>query len=531
MDYRNFKTPFYEISIGDSSGNKLIPLPHHILRLINKVEIFEPLGGSGETKEFTTINFSIIEGSREPASPDSSLGTSGLYKISTDGKDIDREISGSLTNRTGIITDMRFSGAGGLTFISKTEQTTGKVDNNIQKNVEGKYTSRKWKEDPVKPRFLFNERNQVQVHWGYVEDPSSWRKIRAYIIAVKVEFPENGPVVTHITCQDVGAFADQIALKNGKPFGTRITTPKGNSIVTYKDLPTDELLRKIGKDAGIPTIVSKNLPAEKHDFDKQKTWIAGESFKQFMDRLAELHNCYWKFIPNPESGKDTLVFIKKSSLEARPLKIDKQLLTYRAPGSILKSINVNVDFGGLTGATVKGVDEKGDPIGEDQMVPVQQFAAKTSSKEGKKTETHLSATPVGDNPIFALKSLQDAIAPKEGFVGICENTPRTDIGAIKDKAASEADRLHRLIQLDFSTIGYTKLTPGTVEISGIGIRYSGFYRILSVTHVIDSSGYTTKCSATSQFLPGGGAKPQDAQSIQNQGDVEVQLFRKMQGVD
>jgi hypothetical protein len=43
-----------------------------------------------------------------------------------------------------------------------------------------------------------------------------------------------------------------------------------------------------------------------------------------------------------------------------------------------------------------------------------------------------------------------------------------------------------------------------MEITGIGVRYSGKYRIISVTHTLDSNGYNSKCSGNSQMLAAGG---------------------------
>lgn len=527
--YANFKTPFYEIKIGDSSGQKLVNLPHHILRLVDKVEIYEPLGGTEGNREFTSIVLTFIEGSREPGSPDASLGTQGLYKVeNADGK-VDMDIAGSLTNRTGIITDLRFSGNHGVTFITAGEKKTNTIDDKIQKNVIDKYTTRKWNTDPKSPAFLFNERNQVQVQWGYKEDPSTWRKVRCYIIMVSVDFPEQGAIKTTITCQDTGAFLDQIAAKEGTPFGKKITTPAGASIVVFQDIKTDEVLKKIAKDAGMAAIISTNLPSEKMDEDRQKMWIAGESFAQFMDRLARIHNCYWKALLNPKDGKTTLVFLKKSDFESRILKIPQNYLTYRGQGSILKSVNVKVDFGGLTGALIKSTDANGEPVGDEMMGVELLKSSNKTAKDGLKSETSLSANPVSNNPISAAVGLQNNVA-KGGVTGNVEHTPRSDKESTKTIAGSEADRAHRLIQLDFTTLGYTQLTPGTVRIDGLGVRYSGLYRILTVQHTIDSSGYITKCTATSQFLPGGGAKPQEAIQTTEDSMIDVELFRKEQGL-
>jgi len=75
-DYRKFKTPFYEVEIGDSTGQRLVKLPHHVARLIQKVEILETFTPG----QFSTITITMIEGSREPASQDPTMGNGGLIE-------------------------------------------------------------------------------------------------------------------------------------------------------------------------------------------------------------------------------------------------------------------------------------------------------------------------------------------------------------------------------------------------------------------------------------------------------------------
>lgn len=528
VDYRNYKTPFYEVEIGDSTGQRLVKIPHHILRLFQKVEITEPLG-RGDSSEFTTITMTILEGSREPASPDASLGTDGLYKVPSEGDKTDMDISGSLTNRTGIITDLRFSGNGGITFLTGEEKSTGKVDNKIQPNVDGKKTTRKFKKEASAPTFLFQERNQVRITWGYKEDPASIRSIRARIIMVKVEFPESEQTKTTITCQDTGAFLDQVATSKGIPFGKRITTPKGNSIITFEDLPTDQLLRDISSKAGMAVIISKNLPAEKFDADKQKMWVAGESFTQFISKLAETHNSYWKIIPDPKTGKDTLIFIKKPDFESKTLNIDKTALIYKAPGSLLKSVTVNVDFGSIVGNSQKSIDENGQVVEDNSYVNLQLLAAHKGSKQTK-SEEYINADPNSTNPVPAVVGVTDNIANGD-VSGNVTNTARSDKGALSDISQTQADMKNRIVQLEFVTIGWTRLTPGVADIGGIGVRYSGKYRIMTVTHTLDTSGYISKCTAVSQFLPGGGVKPLESTNIPDDEKVEVRLLKEKDNPD
>jgi hypothetical protein len=512
-DYRKFKTPFYEIEIGDSSGQRLVKLPHHILRLVEKVEIVETFVAG----EYSTISIDFIEGSREPASPDARLGTSGLYQIPTSGTKPDLDIAGSITNRTGAITDLRFSGNGGITFLTEEERKKGKIDRTPQENVVGDTVTRGYKKEPSRPVFLFQERNQVKVTWGYIEDPASVRSVRGYIMVVQTNFPETGQVRTTIQCQDTRTALDQIATTKGVPFGRRKITGKGNSIVVFEDMKTDALIRDIANKAGMPAIVSENLPADTVDADKQKLWIAGESFHQFMTRLAAIHNAYYTVVPDPKTGKDTLVFIKKTDFENRLVIADTDLTRWKSPGSILKSVEIKADFGGVSGNAQKGIGKNGEKP---------QITNNTSSQVTQfKGEELVPNGPVGNgNEVFAAKQISEKVANGE-TTGTVDVNPSSNRKRLDDVSNVNAEASQRNIQLEFTSLGYTKFHPGVIEFGNLGVRYSGKYRLLTVTHTLDSSGYTCRGSATSSAVATGGVKLPDAIKAPETKKTDVQQFK------
>jgi len=512
-DYSKFKTPFFNIKVGDSKGKpeKMVNLPHHILRLISKVEIVETF----EEGQFNTINITFIEGSREPASQDSSLGTKGLYKISN-GVDnsggADMDVAGSLTNRTGIIADLRFSGNSGITFITKQEQKKSAIDTTLQKNVNSQNTTRAYPREDSKPYLLFQERNQIQVTWGYKEDPSTVRDIRAYILTINVKYPDSGQVETTIVAHDTGSSLDQLALNKGVAFGTRINTPAGNSITNFEDVITEEMIRDIANKSGIPSIISKNLPYPTMDDGKQKIWLAGESFFQFMTRLAKERSCVFKVAPHPKTGIDTLYFISKKDFE-KDVLIPKSFLTYKGPNSILKSAEITVDFAGLQGESKVGYDLDG----ENQKLDVQSGGNQVVMFESNNKV--IDNNPASNfNPITSVEGLIEFAnnynkldlqsKPESGQIKYsaakCEVTPLGNVKNKEDLATAGAEDSSRQIQLNFKTLGYTQLTPGTAELDGLGVRYSGKYRILTCTHSITSSGYETDCKALSMALTSGG---------------------------
>lgn len=506
-DYRNFKTPFYEISVSDSFGNRSVKLPHHILRLVEKIEIIETFVAGN----FTTFNIDFIEGSREPASPDISLGTEGLYKISTDGQKADMNIAGSITNRSGAITDLRFSGTGGITFLTETERKNGKIDRRPQENVNGEIITRAYDYEPSTPKFLFQARNKISITWGYVEDLKSRRTITGYIYMLKTSFPENGATRTTITCQDTRAALDQVASTTGIPFGTRITSPKGNSIVTFKDTNTAKMIRDICDKAGMSHLVSENLPGDVTDKDKQKLWIGGESFHQFMTRLAALHNSYYSVIPGQGNKKDTLVFIKKQDFESKLVITDRELTAYKGPGSIIKSVDINCDFGVPVGNMQSNIDAEGRPQGEIiKTVSSTQF----KSSAGKPEQIISSDPTTQDNPVLPAKMLSDVVAGGK-TAGNVDLNPSSSKDRLKSQAENEADVKSRVITLEFVSLGYTKYSPGVIEFRNLGVRYSGKYRLQTATHTIDSSGYVTKGTAISMAVAAGGVSAQDLQKIED----------------
>lgn len=524
-DYRKFKTPFYEIEIGDPSWKRKVKLPHHILRLVSKIEITESMMVD-EFQSPSQMNITFVEGSREPASPDYKLGTSGLYQISNDGNGVDMDIAGSLTNRPGVITDLRFSGSSGVTFLTEQEKKTGKVDNKVQKNVEGKNTTRKYKTEASAPLFLFQQRNKVKVTWGYLESPELNRSIILSIMAIQTDFPESGMPTTVVTCTSTVDMANQITPKNGIPMGTREhINNDGDSIIVFNDLETDAVIRDICKKAGMAHIVSKNLPNSKADKDKQKMWIAGQSFHEFMMKLAQQSGAYYEILPNPETGIDTILFIKKQDFEKRVILKDKELLHWKGPGSILKSVNVGADFAGLMGNAQKGVDEAGEPQSDDKMVSERLLTQHKSSETGKDPGV-IDADPVNsNNPNPAMQGLHENVLGGES-AAVVENSPKKSKSNLEDSSDVGADSKARLVQISFHTVGYPKLMPGVMEITGIGVRYSGKYKIISVTHTIDANGYVSSCTGNSQFLSAGGVKVPEAQKgVDNDPLVEERLLQ------
>ena len=518
FDYNNFITPFYEIEVQDAARKRKVKLPHHILRLVDKIEINEAFASPENMQGATTATISFVEGSREPASQDPSLGTSGLYQMSVEGKGTDMDVAGSITNRVGSIVDLRFSGNSGITFLSQSEKKTGKVDSKLQKNVQGKVVSRKYKKEPQNPKFLFDAFNKVKITWGYKEDPSTIRSIMLSIINVETVFSDSGPTTINVQLSDYGAMLNQIVPKTAVPFGT-VKPIKGNAVIEFEDVKTDTMIRSIAEKAGMAAIISKNIVADTLDKSKQKMWIAGESFHEFMSRLAAEKNCYYRVMNNPKDGKPTIYFIKREDFESKPpLARDKSFfLEYKHPGSLIKAVTVNADFVSPTGSATSAVDDQGEAVGDDQEVGVVQF----KNKEGQ-----VVSDPTVDP---AIGGLVDNVLGGN-YTGSLNVTPNQNPKYHEGRATAEADKASRLVAIDIMTLGYPKFTPGVFNISNIGVRYSGKYRILTVNHTIDSGGYVCRMTGTTHSLASGGTKIPDATpGKEPEQTVDVRQFKSADG--
>ena len=521
MDYDKFKDPFFEIKVGDSTGKRMVNLPHHILRLCQKIEITETF----EADQYSMIQLTFIEGSREPASQDPRLGTKGLYHLPIEGGSrTDLDIAGSITNRVGTLADLRFSGSSGITFTSANEIRTGKIDNRVQKNVDGANVTRSHTREPKSPVFLFQERNQVQIRWGYKSDPSTVRSIRGYIVMLNVNYPDSAQVTTTITCHTAKFAVDQIAPRSGVPFGTRERVG-GNSVITFKDPKSNDLIKKICSDAGLKCIVSDDLLNANHDRHHMKVWVAGESFAQFLNKLAEEHDAVWDIIPDPKTGEDTLIFLRQNALYSRPIKGTTILLAYKQPGSILHSVEVNADFGFVGGFASLGTDPNGDQVKNSTDTGEKAIQL---YKADNKTQQVVDYKPTSNNPVKSAQAITDKILNGQA-TGKAEINPSTtgeqqQFSEAADVTAKE--QMSRAITLGFQTLGYTRLSPGAAFFDNLGVRYSGTYRIINVTHTLEPGGYTCRGNATSYALSELGIPVPEAEKPEGkEKQVTINLFK------
>ena len=522
-DYSKFKTPYFKISIGDVNGKNMTELPPQIARLVEKVEIAETLC----CNTFNQITITFVEGSREPFGV--AKGKYAPNSVYPSGGD------GLLSNQSGSLVDIRMS-SGGLTSalpgelasvanleaVGALTTAVGNISGILDLLGKDNTTPEKiFLESEVEVpadknlQYLLQQRNQVQVTWGYKEDPTSERTMRTYIMITTSQFPESGTPRTTVVCHSAAAIADQVTASTGKLIGTKTEAGKDESGNTLYDWSTDNLAKVLDKmctEMDIKCIISNSFRAEALAPGKVYHWPAGQSLHQFFTKLSKDHHAIYKLLINPSTGKDTLIFLNKDDFEKYPVIEDERLLTYKGNGSIIKSINIKADFGQPIGSFLKTVSDEGGEMNHETKTITHTIFEPAAQQANNPTSTNVSQLAKGAGKY---------VGGTTGYVAI---DPESSPSRAEDLSKALTNRAAgRLLALDFTTLGMTQLTPGPATFSGIGDRYTGVYKIQTVTHVLDSSGYNCRGMAISHTNAAGGVSVQ-SEEIKADKKKTIHLF-------
>lgn len=512
IDYSKFKTPYYKIEIAKSSG-EFQELPMQLLKLISKIEIMETIDRCAHNQ----IKISFIEGSREPYSK-------------TQGTSADIYEGGDFSNHTGFIVDLKTIDNGtvggslpGFSLASTVGDLIGTASQALQAGqdltevvsdpigaaagalgIGGSFNSEG--EDIVDKEsvpndkqadFLFFPRNRIRVTWGYAEDSEYRRTFVGSITMLQTNFPENGHPITDIIAHGGTSELDQLTTKKGKIFkATGSAEQFLGSIAKQLDVAGEDedisiaaLLETIKTTSGFEVIKSSSFDAETLDPGKAKNWAAGQSLHQFLGELARRHNAIYTVVNDFSTAKPAIIFIRREEFNSTTI-IPKNLMNYRQPGSILKSVNIRADFSRIVGKVNVGVSEEKSKVIRGRSP---QGYEKIIMFEGQKAldidpTTGTSASDAGKG----INKLADG-----GTSGNVEYSPENSVANLKETAANEAAcNYSHVVSLEFVTLGFPNVKPGSAPFQGLGSRYSGFYSIKQVSHIIDSNGYVCRGIAT-----------------------------------
>lgn len=521
------KTLFYQIEIGDSTGQKLVPLPYQIHRLIDKIEIKELLIEGGCTGGQFTITFN--EGSREPFGTNSNDDTSEAYPLNNSG-------SGHLTNKVGMLADLNYvseAGTSGLTAllpspngiindvtsaIADTTEISEISSSNSPKliTLDDKVTSKK----PIK--YLFQQRNQIKITWGYVEDKENRRSVRGLIAGVDFDYPENDNPKVTITSVETSMIFDQVSSIFGKNFSTKKVkgvTNTGKVTFAYEDIDLKTIIENFSSDAGIANpMVSAEYSEIKLDKHAIRIIPAGMSPQQFFSELAKKYDAYFKVFIDPATGKDTIAFLSKREFCSKLIMDNKALLTYKSPGSLVKSVKVKAEYNAMTGSANGGVDDAGKAttVGSNSSIAVAITDAPADLAD---------ANPTGNNAVQAAKGSLKALNTKFAIGTHQYNPEINDISAVSRQTYAKANcQLSNIIMISLSTTGFAKFRPGPWFVGGVGQRYSGTYYFREVMHIIEpGTGYTCRLEGSNQSDYGGVGKSSDGVAKTQTGNPQLSV--------
>lgn len=517
--YNNFRTPFFKLAVATNNKNNFIELPIQITKLVQSIELQEHSGGCAR---FSQLVIKLAEGSREPYIRNSSTP--------------DYDSNGfEFSNNTGMLVDLQFTGSGigienlldisiGSTASSLSSALNAASLTNATTSVtEQENTGESALSLPIAPTqgtgaFLFSPRHLVKLTWGYIEDEKSVRNWVGSIIIVRSQFPSAGQPVTEITVHGAGSTFDQITPRSGKSF----------SVSTFAEKSIKEIVQEVCASAGYLLIISEDLgPSGEADTGKPIVWPAGWSLQQFFSRLASQSNCVYRTFYSPSTAKPVVQFIKRTEWY-KYVFIPEKLFTYKGPQSILKSVDVKIDYGNNTSTYKKQITEDGKSIANKSNAKEETVILEGENLPNNNPEESNTADTAGTGIVEAV--------PNGKVAGNVEYVPDGTTAKVKANAdASTGCPTSGNVMLEFSCLGYTKLTNVTIPIRGIGVRYSGNYTIQSITHTIDSSGYSCKGVAQKAGVGSGESSSSvpEITNISSQGSSsdEVTKIFEEQGID
>lgn len=497
-DYEKYKTPFYKIRVAPASSSNYIDLPDAIARLIKKVEIVETQESCIYNHQITIV---LAEGSRDPYAYTADAADPNVYSLG--------EMGGALTNKSGLIPDLRYSSGGvGITAVSPAN--AAKALAGLQAGITDDITIYSADVAAKSPTYLFQEFNKIEITWGYLENPLTQRTIRSIIYVWQTEFPEAGQPETTITCLGANALYNQLAFAKNIDLGktdlskTVIDPATGEIAQDFQGLATNEVIELICDKIGIKHYISDKIEPKYLPEGKTRKLAKGKNIDSFFSELARETQCHYIAFIDHKTDDFSIIFVPKQEYDKQIGVGQDYLFAYKTPNSILKSLTVRADFSGFFGAyngAQKSNGKTTEVISESGEVVVVAFdntgIANPSPASGQ------NKLNIAQNATTAFSNLVQQADVNPNAV----NPAYAEQKTIKDAYCAK----NRIVAIEFTCLGFPRLAPPqTVKFSNIGDRYSGRYHLLTVTHTLDENGYMCKGSATNYRLGAGGQPANNA---------------------
>lgn len=490
---------FYTIEITSRDGKRRAVLSENIKRLLESVQIQESLiteeqGNPGQlTLSFKQMDYLPDDKALRPQDP---------------------KVFGELTNRSAAITDLRFDSEKGFTFVSKEEMDTGRTTGGRTQNR---------KNEPIV--YLFQGGNYIDITWGYLE-PYKARTRRFTIAKITAEGSGNGDAVTIQAYDAVKDFAES----------------KSNQGITFiengKKLSLQQVLFKLAASQGVKLKfdgkVINSYPVGTSVYDPERTrpeedptrlprdtapkvetpftLPRGVNLKQYLDSLADEYDSYYTIETVKVDDIEPQTKFAEGSPEARRQftqnlgkkqvgDIQEILVFSRVPTFFEKPIGqfkYRDQDGIVLGYAIEGTEYPKD---------VRSSATGGNSEEVFEAKRRTDVLVENDTrPNFVNNEERErfTLALKTQKVGSSVTSPAETPESTENYASQANDELQYFAQLTLSTIGDPEHKPGLIKVDNIGVRYSGEYRAVQVSHSISSASYVTQWTAKRKTIEDAG---------------------------
>ena len=278
----------------------------------------------------------------------------------------------------------------------------------------------------------------VEIHLGYGHDLQP--AFLGEVASVEPTFPQDGPATIQVTGYD-------------KSFRLRRNQPKAT---TYSKTTTPTVIAaRVAVENGLIPVVDPTGPLmdETIQTDSDFTFLKSLAEKYYFDVFVEWDRLHFQF-PRPQTAAHVLEW-----------------------GRNLSSFGARISGAGLAGLQVVRA--------YNQELAQSIYAAAVAG----------DVRP--DNLLERLGSSALDLVTSLVREGIRDDKVSNPFSAMQIATSMLADLLEGMYEGQGSCVGLPQLSAGHyVEIRGVGNRFSGTYRVRTVTHRIDSNGFRTDFSIT-----------------------------------
>lgn len=530
IDRSQMRSPFYTVRIGPPGArndNDFVTLPQSVVKLIHSFEYSEAIDGGRNSA--SRIKLVFLEDLNKPGSVlDLKFNDEGKVSfldptIVKNGVKQQQEISKLETAIGKSLTDTIVDPSDNKSTLTKKNAEKRLID--LQKQQRANAT-----------QFLLQERNTIEVTWGYRETndkrvvrPLSPRVVRGEILQITHNASSSGIPITEVMAVDVGSaemskIYPSEAINFSRKKVKQLLNGKLNDPTNRSDVEPariDDIFTAVAHKVLKNTVVrikgksTINLTPEELNFDIQdatssRNWTMGRNLHDFLKDLAEkLHAHYYTTLEVDESkklvtvlnlvsrriheGESKFHFMWKSGMGASGLsKGEDGGLVFNTMTNYSMALYPSGGNGGSSSGVCSNRKQLVGHVADIDIV----FSARHSELKEIDINKAKSKSIVSQDPDNSERNKSVAVPT---YSATCSDSDH------EASANRLAGRMEKNLKLNFSTIGIPQLTPQVVKVSNIGERYSGLYYLLSVTHKITSDGgYVCSVVGESNAVSSGG---------------------------